>query len=121
MEKTRGPATVVFQDGKVVFVRHGGIFVRVSPNRLSKGDKMKSLTETDRLNSEKSDTDIDQDKGKDSTDFHVSETLLAIMVIYMYNAPGLGQMSPWGPIFFRIINIQSYCPFPASLSLKMTF
>ena len=36
------------------------------------------------------------------------------MVIYMYNAPGLGQMSPWGPVFFRIINIQSYCPFPAS-------
>ena len=72
-----GPATVVFQDGKVVFVRHGGIFVRVSPNRLRKGDKMKSLTETDRPNSEQSDTDIDQDKGKDSTDFHVSETLPA--------------------------------------------
>ena len=25
-----------FQDGKVVFVRHGGIFVRVSPNSLQK-------------------------------------------------------------------------------------
>ena len=72
-----GPATVVFQDGKVVFVRHGGIFVRVSPNRLIKGDKMKSLTATNRPNSETSDTDIDQDKGKDSTDFHVSETLPA--------------------------------------------
>ena len=33
-ERWLGPATVVFQDGKVVFVRHGGIFVRVSPNRL---------------------------------------------------------------------------------------
>ena len=31
-----GPGKVVFQDGKVVFVRHGGIFVRVSPNRLQK-------------------------------------------------------------------------------------
>ena len=31
-----GPAKVVFQDGKVVFVRHGGVFVRVSPNRLLK-------------------------------------------------------------------------------------
>ncbi len=31
-----GPAKVVFQDGKVVFVRHGSVFVRVSPNRLSK-------------------------------------------------------------------------------------
>ena len=26
----------MFQDGKVVFVRHGGAFVRVSPNRLIK-------------------------------------------------------------------------------------
>ena len=33
-ERWLGPATIVFQDGKVVFVRHGGIFVRVSPNRL---------------------------------------------------------------------------------------
>ena len=31
-----GPGKVIFQDGKVVFVRHGGIFVRVSPNRLLK-------------------------------------------------------------------------------------
>ena len=30
------PGKVVFQDGKVVFVRHGGIFVRVSTNRLQK-------------------------------------------------------------------------------------
>lgn len=29
-----GPARVVFQDGKVVFLRHGSTFVRVSPNRL---------------------------------------------------------------------------------------
>ena len=29
-----GPGKVVFQDGKVIFVRHGGTFVRVSPNRL---------------------------------------------------------------------------------------
>ena len=31
----------MFQDGKVVFVRHGGIFVRVSPNRLNKIQKLK--------------------------------------------------------------------------------
>ena len=31
--------------------------------------------------------------------------------IYMYIAPGWGQTCPWGP-FFRIINIQSICPFP---------
>ena len=40
-ERWLGPATVVFQDGKVVFVRHGGIFVRVSPNRLNKIQKLK--------------------------------------------------------------------------------
>ena len=35
-ERWLGPGKVVFQDGKVVFVRHGGVFVRVSPNRLCK-------------------------------------------------------------------------------------
>ena len=35
-ERWFGPATVVFQEGKVVFVRHGGIFVRVSPNRIER-------------------------------------------------------------------------------------
>lgn len=42
-----GPAKVVFRDGKVVLVRHGGIFVRVSPNRLNKGENMKNLTDSD--------------------------------------------------------------------------
>lgn len=36
IEKWLGPGKVVFQDGKVIFVRHGGVFVRVSPNRLVK-------------------------------------------------------------------------------------
>ena len=40
-ERWLGPATVVFQDGKVVFVRHGGIFIRVSPNRLNNIQKLK--------------------------------------------------------------------------------
>ena len=35
-ERWLGPGKVMFQDGKVVFVRHGGVFVRVSPNRLQK-------------------------------------------------------------------------------------
>ena len=35
-EKWLGPGKVVFQDGRVVFVRHGGTFVRVSPNHLIK-------------------------------------------------------------------------------------
>ena len=32
----------------------------------------------------------------------------------MYIAPGWGQTDPWGPKFFRIINLKSICPFPAS-------
>jgi hypothetical protein len=35
-DKWIGPGKVIFQDGRVVFVRHGGVFVRVSPNRLIK-------------------------------------------------------------------------------------
>lgn len=34
--KWLGPGKVIFQDGKVVFVRHGGTYVRVSTNRLVK-------------------------------------------------------------------------------------
>ena len=41
----------MFQDGKVVFVRHGGVFVRVSPNRLNrihdKVDRTESRQNTD--------------------------------------------------------------------------
>ena len=33
---------------------------------------------------------------------------------YMYIAPRWGQTDPWGPNFFRIINLKSICPFPAS-------
>jgi hypothetical protein len=35
-EEWRGPAKVVFQDGKVIFIRHGGYAVRVSVNRIVK-------------------------------------------------------------------------------------
>ena len=31
-----GPATVVAQDGKVIFVRHGGNLIRLPPNRIQK-------------------------------------------------------------------------------------
>ena len=37
-----GTREVVFQDGKVVFVRHGSVFVRVSPNRLCKVNPVES-------------------------------------------------------------------------------
>lgn len=35
-ERWLGPGKVLCQDGKLIFVRHGGTFVRVSPNRLIK-------------------------------------------------------------------------------------
>jgi transposase InsO family protein len=38
-EEFRGPAKAMFQDGKVVFVRHGGYVVKVSVNRLIKAGK----------------------------------------------------------------------------------
>jgi hypothetical protein len=37
-ERWLGPGKVMFQDSKVVFVRHGNIYVRVSVNRLIKAD-----------------------------------------------------------------------------------
>lgn len=44
-DKWLGPARVVFQDGKVIFVRHGGVFIRVSPNRLKKAKKVDTSQE----------------------------------------------------------------------------
>ena len=37
--KWLGPGKVIFQDGRLVFVRHGGVYVRVSTNRLIKCGK----------------------------------------------------------------------------------
>ena len=42
-DKWMGPGKVVFQDGKVIFVRHGSIYVRVSANRIvKKGEEFSS-------------------------------------------------------------------------------
>ena len=39
--KWNGPAHVMFQDGKIIFLRHGGFVVKVSANRLKKaGDEL---------------------------------------------------------------------------------
>ena len=43
-KKWLGPAKVVFQDDKVIFIRHGGVMVRVSPNRLMKAPEDATLT-----------------------------------------------------------------------------
>ena len=57
-------ASVVFQDGKVVFVRHGGIFVRVSPNRLGKVQDMKSQNKIEYNDTESYSKHIDGVAGK---------------------------------------------------------
>lgn len=70
-----GPATVVFQDSKVVFVRHGGIFVRVSPNRLSKIWSAKDQFDTEKLEVDSSDISNTKDniKKTERVDTHTSE------------------------------------------------
>ena len=63
-ERWLGPGKVVFQNGKVVFVRHGGIFVRVSPNRLQKVTNY--LTEND-TEAEQDNKDSENKENTDST------------------------------------------------------
>ena len=51
-----GPAKVIFQDGKVVFLRHGAVWVKVSPNRLVKSGKEFNSTSC-KINSPRVDID----------------------------------------------------------------
>ena len=64
-DRLLGPAKVVFQDGKVVFVRHGGVFVRVSPNHLIK-DKNEFVDNSINENETKSRNDINDNENKHS-------------------------------------------------------
>ena len=43
------------------------------------------------------------------------------MIIYMYIAPGWGQINPMVPIVLRLIDIRSYCPFDTRFSFKRYF
>ena len=72
-----GPAKVVFQDGKVVFIRHGGIFVRVSPNRLTKTYDSQIEAEVECHDSDSSDEHDETDKinMSENTETSVSETV----------------------------------------------
>ncbi|CAC5360728.1 unnamed protein product [Mytilus coruscus] len=68
-ERWLGPGKVVFQDGKV-FVRHGGVFVRVSPNRLCKiNNNLGENTEQDNIALKNSDTFI----GKKLTEPNIAQ------------------------------------------------
>ena len=61
---------------------------------------------------------------------HIPSSTLSVVCIYHFSVLRLQQFSKnnilkpdglLGSIFFRLIKFQSYCPFPARLSLKMTF
>ena len=43
-----------------------------------------------------------------------------VYILWKEKAPVKGQMIPWGPFFFIIINILSICQNPARLSLQPT-
>ncbi|ESO92708.1 hypothetical protein LOTGIDRAFT_175654 [Lottia gigantea] len=64
-----GPGSVVFQDGKVVFVRHGGVFIRTSPNRLIKKNSGIAI---------KSDTNLNIESATDTTKQDINEIRLDI-------------------------------------------
>lgn len=64
-DKWLGPGKVVFQDGKVIFVRHGGIFVRVSPNRLVKASGV--LYDAENSESDNQNSDVQTE----SNDSHI--------------------------------------------------
>ena len=59
----------MFQDGKVIFVRHGGTFVRISPNRLIRAGPGLDL-DSDNLSTETQETfnKVTENLGDSSTD-----------------------------------------------------
>ena len=69
--KWRGPGKVIGQDGKIVFIRHGGQLVRVATCRIIKSDSQSTTTDEDlskkqKVNDSKKDNiireeDIDED------------------------------------------------------------
>ena len=66
-ERWLGPAKVIFQDGKVVFVRHGAVWVRVSPNRLVKSGR-EFVPSSDTINSNNANDETETDSDTDSVE-----------------------------------------------------
>ena len=64
-QKWLGPARVMFQDGKVIFLRHGGCVVRVSANRLIKAgsELAKEVIDDEKAVSENSVQKKNDDRG----------------------------------------------------------
>ena len=77
-ERWLGPGKVVFQDGKVVFVRHGDVFVRVSPNRLQKvHNNMTDETEREAEQSIEERSDENNDREEETESHTIWEDLPA--------------------------------------------
>ena len=80
--KWLGPATVVAQDGKVVFIRHGGVLVRVTPNRLLKYDNYMPLCAArDPLNTPKEGVSEDCTDGSPNIPKHSENSAGVTMVM----------------------------------------
>ena len=77
-ERWFGPATVVFQEGKVVFVRHGGIFVRVSPNRIERVNEILERHESgDAVQTEHKEGVVETNEEETEEESPVSEVIAA--------------------------------------------
>ena len=59
-EKWLGPAKVLMQDGKVIFIRHGSEVVKVSANRLQKADPRANTEEKTEADSGKGNTEVEK-------------------------------------------------------------
>ncbi|KAK6191181.1 hypothetical protein SNE40_002919 [Patella caerulea] len=64
-ERWLGPGKIIFQDGKVVFVRHGGVYVRVSPNRLLKVEEKWEEKQTDLPDKENQQSEEKEESNKE--------------------------------------------------------
>ena len=83
-----GPGKVIFQDGRLVFVRHGSVYVRVSTNRIIKhkeefkcesqqGKEVRDGKDIERLGEKNDITDnidcVPEDEIRDGVDMHVDQ------------------------------------------------
>ena len=66
---------VIFQDRKVVFVRHGGVFIKVSSNRLSGKFRINNLKLKEKTSSDKLHHENDK-PGKEKKVTKISETII---------------------------------------------
>ena len=69
-DRWKGPASVMFQDGKIIYVRHGGYGVKVSASRLIKAkkelvEKIKRKNGDYSITVERANDDTKRDEGKE--------------------------------------------------------